>query len=105
MRLHNNRIEELVTQLKQLNQRLTALEGQLLRMAEGCKVPRDDFLKQYRGYELDPNWIERMATLPGKGWKLFIARHSSDIAHDARRRSPRWRTMPACRSASSAAST
>ena len=40
VRLHNNRIEELVTQLKQLNQRLTALEGQLLRMAEGCKVQR-----------------------------------------------------------------
>ena len=35
VRLHNNRIEELVMQLKQLNQRLTTLEGQLLRMAEG----------------------------------------------------------------------
>ena len=34
VRLHNNRIEELVMQLKQLNQRLTALEGALLRMAE-----------------------------------------------------------------------
>src|SRR5271165_776402 len=31
VRLHNNRIEELVTQLKQLNQRLNALEGQLMR--------------------------------------------------------------------------
>ena len=29
VRLHNNRIEELVSQLKQLNQRLTTLEGQL----------------------------------------------------------------------------
>ena len=38
VRLHNNRIEELVTQLKQLNQRLTGMEGQLLRMAESCKV-------------------------------------------------------------------
>ena len=54
VRLHNNRIEELVTQLKQLNQRLTALEGQLLRMAESCKVNREDFLKHYRGSELDP---------------------------------------------------
>src|SRR5277367_2325666 len=53
VRLHNNRIEELVTQLKQLNQRLTTLEGQLLRMAESTKVPREDFLKYYRGYELD----------------------------------------------------
>jgi RNA polymerase primary sigma factor len=79
VRLHNNRIEELVTQLKQLNQRLNALEGSLLRMAEGCKVPRDDFLKNYRGFELDPSWIERMAAQTGKGWKLFTAKHFTDI--------------------------
>jgi RNA polymerase primary sigma factor len=79
VRLHNNRIEELVTQLKQLNQRLNALEGSLLRMAEGCKVPREDFLKQYRGHELDPGWLERMAAQTGKGWKLFTAKHFSDI--------------------------
>jgi RNA polymerase primary sigma factor len=79
VRLHNNRIEELVMQLKQLNQRLTALEGQLLRMAESCKVPRDEFLHHYRGNELDPNWLERIAALPGKGWKLFAGRHFEDI--------------------------
>src|SRR5579864_5263099 len=81
VRLHNNRIEELVTQLKQLNQRLTALEGQLLRLAESSKVPRDEFLKNYRGQELDPNWLEKVAKLPAKGWKTFIARHPNDIAN------------------------
>ncbi|OJY65349.1 MAG: RNA polymerase sigma factor RpoD [Rhodospirillales bacterium 70-18] len=80
VRLHNNRIEELVTQLKQLNQRLTGLEGQLLRMAESCKVARDDFLNQYRGHELDPNWVERIGKLPGKAWKTFATRHPGDIA-------------------------
>ena len=81
VRLHNNRIEELVTQLKQLNQRLTALEGQLLRTAEGCKVPRDEFLKSYRGHELDPNWMERVSKLPAKGWKPFVTKHVNDIAN------------------------
>ena len=81
VRLHNNRIEELVTQLKQLNQRLTTLEGQLLRMAEGSKVSRDEFLKNYRGEELDPNWTDRVAELTGKGWKLFVGRHIDDIAN------------------------
>jgi RNA polymerase primary sigma factor len=81
VRLHNNRIEELVTQLKQLNQRLTTLEGQLLRMAEGCKVNREDFLKNYRGYELDPNWLERVGKLSTKGWKLFVAKHPTDIGN------------------------
>ncbi len=79
VRLHNNRIEELVTQLKQLSQRLNGLEGQLLRMAEGSKVARDDFLAQYRGHELDPNWLERVSVLPGKAWKAFVARHIADI--------------------------
>jgi RNA polymerase primary sigma factor len=79
VRLHNNRIEELVTQLKQLNQRLNTLEGQLLRMAEACKVNREDFLKQYRSHELDPNWLERVAQSPSKGWKIFAAKHVGDI--------------------------
>ena len=81
VRLHNNRIEELVTQLKQLNQRLTSLEGQLLRLAESCKVARDDFLNQYRGNELDPNWADKISRLPGKAWKLFASKHSDDIGH------------------------
>jgi RNA polymerase primary sigma factor len=79
VRLHNNRIEELVTQLKQLNQRLNGLEGQLLRMAESCKVPRDDFLSHYREHELDPNWLDRIARLPGKAWKAFAMKHAEDI--------------------------
>ena len=77
--LHNNRIEELVIQLKSLNKRLTELEGQLLRMAESCKVARDEFLGQYRGHELDPNWLERISKLPGKGWKTFTTKHPDDI--------------------------
>ncbi len=80
VRLHNNRIEELVSQLKLLNQRLTTLEGQLMRMAESCKVNREDFLKHYRGAELDPNWLDRVGRLPGKGWKVFVIKHPDDIA-------------------------
>ena len=79
VRLHNNRIEELVQQLKLINQRLTAMEGQLLRMAEGVKVNREEFLKYYRGFELDPNWMERVSKLSGKGWKAFIPKHADDV--------------------------
>ncbi len=76
--LHNNRIEELVEQLKTLNQRLTGLEGQLLRLAEAAKVKRDEFLGEYRGHELDPGWLDRMAA-KGKAWKLFATKHERDI--------------------------
>ncbi len=79
VRLHNNRIEELVQQLKQLNQRLNGLEGQLLRLAESCKISREDFLLKYRDHELDPNWLETVAALPGRGWKLFATKYTSQI--------------------------
>ena len=79
VRLHNNRIEELVVQLKQLNQRLNQLEGQLLRMGETSKLPRDEFLKEYRGHELDPNWMERVAHLPGRAWKTFTTKHALEV--------------------------
>ncbi len=77
VRLHNNRIEELVAQLKVLNQRLNGLEGQLLRLAESCKVTRDEFLQHYRGREMDPGWVQQVAELPGKGWKDFARKHET----------------------------
>ena len=80
VRLHNNRIEELVIQLKQLSQRLNGLEGQILRHAESAKVPREEFLREYRGNELDPNWMDRVGTLPGKSWKAFVAKHAEPVA-------------------------
>src|ERR1700712_354605 len=66
VRLHNNRIEELVLQLKQNSQRLNGFEGRMLRFAESTKVSRDDFLLKYRNHELDPNWMDMAAALPGK---------------------------------------
>ncbi|WP_198373144.1 RNA polymerase sigma factor RpoD [Roseomonas rosulenta] len=77
--LHNNRIEELVDQLKGLNRKLTVLEGQVLRLAEAQKVKREDFLQHWRGSELDPAWLERVGALPGKGWKAFVAKSTTEV--------------------------
>jgi RNA polymerase primary sigma factor len=77
--LSNARIEQLVEELRDLNQRLTAFEGQLLRIAEGAKVKREEFLEQYRGHELDLGWLERVGALPGKGWKTFATKHAEEV--------------------------
>ncbi|MBI1261162.1 MAG: RNA polymerase sigma factor RpoD [Rhizobiales bacterium] len=69
--LNNNRIESLVEQLYAINKRLMGLEGRLLRLAESHGIPRDEFLKQYYGNELDPNWVRRVSRLKGKGWTGF----------------------------------
>jgi len=77
--LHNNRIEELVEQLKGLNRRLNAMEGQVLRLAEASKIKREEFLQHWRGAELDPAWFDRLDKLPAKGWKAFTARSREDV--------------------------
>jgi RNA polymerase primary sigma factor len=77
---NNNRLEQLVDQLYGLNRGLVGLEGKLLRMAEKRGVNRSQFLDEYFGHELDPTWIERMKTMPGKGWASFSERHAEDIA-------------------------
>ena len=69
--LNNNRIEALVEQLYAINKNLLGLEGRLMRLAESYGVPRDAFLEEYFGSELDPNWIRRIANLSAKGWKEF----------------------------------
>ncbi|WP_372618538.1 RNA polymerase sigma factor RpoD [Falsiroseomonas sp.] len=77
--LHNNRIEELVDQLKGLNRRLTGLEGQILRMAESHKVKREEFIGAWRGHELDPAWFDGLAKLKGKGWQNFVTKSKDDV--------------------------
>ncbi len=78
--LNQSRIEFLVEQLNHLNRRLIGLEGRLLRVAESCKIKRQEFLDSYFGSELDPNWIDKLKVKPGKGWKEFTGpKHGKDI--------------------------
>ncbi|SBW11665.1 RNA polymerase, sigma 70 (sigma D) factor [uncultured Alphaproteobacteria bacterium] len=76
--LNTGRIEELVDQLNGYSRRLMGHEGRLLRLAENCKVKREDFLDAYRGCELDPNWLEQVAKRPGKGWAAFVEKHHDE---------------------------
>ena len=78
--LNANRIEALVEQLYDINKRLISHEGRLMRAAEHHGVARDEFLRHYQGYELDPNWMERVGTLGGKGWKNLVERGSKQVA-------------------------
>ena len=70
--LNQHRIDSLVAQLYDINKRLITSEGKLLRLAESYRVSRDEFLREYQGSELDPNWLRRIANLGGRGWKDFV---------------------------------
>ncbi|MET3660941.1 RNA polymerase sigma factor RpoD [Aquamicrobium ahrensii] len=69
--LNQARIEALVEQLYDINKRLVQNEGKLLRLAESYGVRREEFLREYQGSELDPNWTKAIANLSSRGWKEF----------------------------------
>ena len=79
LELNQNRTDALVEQLYDLNKRLVNTEGQLMRLAEKHGVTRESFIEEYRGSELDPNWIRRIANLSTKGWKTFNKREQPKI--------------------------
>ncbi|MBN9072527.1 MAG: RNA polymerase sigma factor RpoD [Rhizobiales bacterium] len=77
--LNQARIEALVEQLYDINKRLVQNEGKLLRLAESYGVRRDEFLKEYSGTELDPNWMKSISNLSGRGWKEFTKNEKDTI--------------------------
>ena len=77
--MNNQRIEELVEQFKELNKLLLGLEGKLMRLALDCGVERKEYLEQYRGSELDPGWVDRMAQRNTPGWREFSEKHRAEI--------------------------
>jgi RNA polymerase primary sigma factor len=78
VQFHNAKIEYLVDQLYAYNRRLTALGGQMLRLAERHKVPRKDFLDRYIGHEIDENWLATVNKVDKK-WTAFVANEGEAV--------------------------
>ena len=78
VQFHNAKIEFLVDQLYAFNRRLTALGGQMLRLAERHKVPRKDFLDRYIGNELDEGFLTTVGKLDKK-WAAFVANEGDAV--------------------------
>ncbi|GJL95888.1 MAG: RNA polymerase sigma factor RpoD [Hyphococcus sp.] len=79
VRLNNQRIEALVEQIYDINRRLMALEGKLVRLADSYGVNRREFLADYIGAELDPDWFGRISEKTGKGWQNFVTKAGRQI--------------------------
>ncbi|WP_424138970.1 RNA polymerase sigma factor RpoD [Roseomonas chloroacetimidivorans] len=83
VRLHANRISELVERMREVNKRLTGAEGRLLRIAETAGVKRDDFLAAYNASGSSPEWVASLSSRKGKGWMALATRYSAE-AEEAR---------------------
>ncbi len=78
VQFHATKIEFLVDNLYAFNRRLTALGGQMLRLAERHKVKRVDFLQAYVGNELDETWLKAMAK-KDKKWAAFAENEADGV--------------------------
>ncbi|GLQ25987.1 RNA polymerase sigma factor RpoD [Sulfitobacter pacificus] len=79
LHLHNNRIEALIDQLYGINRRIMQIDSAMVKLADQARINRKEFVDAYRGYELDPNWMERMAEKPGRGWQMFIEKSTDKV--------------------------
>ena len=78
VQFHATKIEYLVDNLYAFNRRLTALGGQMLRLAERHKVNRKDFLDSYVGHELDDGWLTAQAG-KDKKWAAFADKEADAV--------------------------
>ncbi|MEQ9039972.1 MAG: RNA polymerase sigma factor RpoD [Silicimonas sp.] len=79
LHLHNNRIEALIDQLYGINRRIMSIDSSMVKLADQARINRREFIEEYRGYELDPTWLERMGDKDGRGWKTLLERSTPKI--------------------------
>ena len=79
LHLHNNRIDALIDQLYGINRRIMTIDSSMVKLADQARINRREFIDEYRGAELDPTWLERMAKKAGRGWQALVERSSGKI--------------------------
>ncbi len=79
--LNNARIEMLVEQLYKINRNLVQLESRLMRLADSYGVPRQNFIDEYYGNELDQGWLDRMASSGNRKWVQFTKHEKQQVSN------------------------
>ncbi|MEO6301226.1 MAG: RNA polymerase sigma factor RpoD [Paracoccaceae bacterium] len=79
LHLHNNRIEALIDQLYGINRKIMMINSGMVKLADAARINRREFIDEYQGYELDPTWLDRMATKAGRGWQALMERSREKV--------------------------
>ncbi len=79
LHLHNNRIEALIDQLYGINRKIMMINSGMVKLADAARINRREFIDEYQGYELDPTWLDRMATKAGRGWQALLERSREKV--------------------------
>ncbi|CAM3208848.1 RNA polymerase, sigma 70 subunit, RpoD [Paracoccus aminovorans] len=79
LHLNNARIEALVDQIYGINRRIVTIDSGMVKLADGARINRREFIEAYRGSELDPTWVDRMMTHKGRGWQALFERSRDQV--------------------------
>ncbi|MCF6306300.1 MAG: RNA polymerase sigma factor RpoD, partial [Rhodobacteraceae bacterium] len=80
LHLHNNRIEALVDQIYGINRKIMAVDSGMVKIADQARINRREFINEYKGFELDPAWLERVTGLTTRGWEAFTGTHLEKVS-------------------------
>ncbi|MEE2774489.1 MAG: RNA polymerase sigma factor RpoD [Pseudomonadota bacterium] len=79
LHLHNNRTEALIDQLYGLNRKIMGIDSSMVRLADQSRINRREFINDYKGSELDPEWFERIKYKKTRGWDNLAQKYDKQV--------------------------
>ena len=79
LNLHNHRIEQLVSIIYKIHDEVLSVDTRMVKLADRARINRRDFVAEWRGNELDPNWIDHIGKKSGRGWPNLIETSLDEI--------------------------
>ena len=79
LNLHNHRIEQLVSIIYKIHDEVLSVDTRMVKLADRARINRRDFVAEWRGNELDPNWIDHIRKKSGRGWPNLIETSLDEI--------------------------
>ena len=79
LHLHNNRIEALIDQLYGLNRKIMGVDGTMVKLADQARINRREFISEYKGSELDPDFLSRIGKKTSRGWATLIEKFNEQL--------------------------
>ncbi|MEX0969749.1 MAG: RNA polymerase sigma factor RpoD [Paracoccaceae bacterium] len=79
LHLHNNRIEALIDQLYGINKKIMSLDSAMVKLSDQARINRQDFIKEYKGHELDPAWLDKVSALKARGWDSLTTTYRDKV--------------------------
>ena len=55
------------------------IDSAMVKLADQARINRREFIDEYRGSELDPTWLDRMAKKAGRAWSSLVERSAGKI--------------------------